>query len=201
MSMVVLVALLALGGISVLASRGGIGSAGHERFKAVALYAAESGIAAAMQQIHDGTDITTFLRDNHQELSAEDYANDVSVFGSGIKPGEQGNLFSADANAWYEVRLRNNVDDPDFDADPTADRDSDGRLIIRSTGYGPGGAAVVLEVELAQNGGGGGSGGIACEQYSQEGENAKGTGYDNCIASVDGNDVNALDIANAGAGN
>jgi|GEM_PF-4831234 len=193
-SMVVLVSLLALGGLSMVATRDGVRSAGHERFRAVSLYAAEAGVAAVMQQIRDGTATTTLLRANHENRAADE--RELTIHGTGAKPDDQDNVFSEDVKAWYEVTLRNNGDDSGFDIDPDLDTDTDGRLIVRSVGHGPGNTSVIIEVEVAQNAATGGTGGVACEQYSQEGENSKGTGYDQCITTIDGTAVQTLDMSN-----
>jgi hypothetical protein len=48
--------------------------------------------------------------------------------------------------AWYEVTLFNNRSDPGYGAGD----DQDGVIIIESTGHGPDGARVILEVQARQ---------------------------------------------------
>ena len=94
-AMLAMVALISLGGLSTLAVRGGLASSGHDRFRAVALYAAESGAAAGVDylrsRVHSDINIgwTDYVNaDNDPPFFTED------IPGNGKKPGELGNLFS-----------------------------------------------------------------------------------------------------------
>ncbi|RMH40430.1 MAG: hypothetical protein D6689_13815, partial [Deltaproteobacteria bacterium] len=52
-AMVTLVGLLGIGGLAILSIQSGQSATGHERFRRVARYAAESGIAAGMEYLRD----------------------------------------------------------------------------------------------------------------------------------------------------
>jgi hypothetical protein len=181
-TLIVLTGLVTLGGLTVLAVQGGIGAAGHERHRTTALYAAESGAAAAMDYLRHNVDSVTkwsaFVEPN----------NDVpqmppDIVGNGVAHGTDGNLFSADTLAWYEVEILNNQDDAGF----AAGDDRDGRVVIRATGYGPGGATAQVEwqvgVEVR------GAGGRPCPGYGQKGMAEDGAGRNDCLSTIVATDV------------
>jgi hypothetical protein len=178
-SMVSLVGLIGLGGLALYASQSDLSGATHDRFQAVALHAAEAGVAATMDALrirHDPNEHwTEFVTPENQDVELAD-----QVAGNGAQPGATENLFSADRQSWYEVEIRNNVTDPGF----AGGADEDSRVIIRSTGHGPNGARVVLEVEVT------GRNLIAdanqmCAGYGQRGLDADGSGRDDCMGVVD----------------
>jgi hypothetical protein len=129
-AMVALVALLGLGGLTILAVTSSSRASSHERFQSVALYAAESGIWAGLDYLRGSLDWSVDLASNPNPIP-----------GNGAMPGDPASLFSAELGAWYEVEVLNNLGDP-------GPGDTDGILLLRSTGYGPGGARVVLEIEV-----------------------------------------------------
>jgi hypothetical protein len=157
-AMVALVALATLGGLTVVTVRSALSGTTHDQFKAVALAAAEAGVSVGID----------YARRNLQpgllwsELVVPDNVlpTDDSLLlpmpGNGVKPGQSGNIFTLGTNAWYRVEILNNVDDgPSFTqfgfTTYTGYRDgidTDGRIIIRSTGHGPNNASVRLEVEI-----------------------------------------------------
>jgi hypothetical protein len=178
-SMVTLVGLLGLGGLALLASQSDLSGATQERFQAVALHAAEAGVAATMDELrmqHDPNQHwTALVMPENAGVTLWD-----AVAGNGAQPGDAANLFSSDRQSWYEVDLRNNVSDPGF----VAGEDDDSRVVIRSTGHGPDGARVVLEVEVS------GSSLVSdanqmCAGYGQRGLDADGSGRDDCMGVVD----------------
>jgi len=59
LAMIVLTALGALGALTVVSVQGGIASASSDRFHAIAVYAAESGGAAAMDFLRKNINLTT----------------------------------------------------------------------------------------------------------------------------------------------
>ncbi|WP_428261890.1 hypothetical protein [Haliangium sp.] len=154
--MVSLVALVSLGTLTVLTVRSGLSGTSHDRFKAVALFAAESGVAVAMD----------YLRTQHQEgLNWGSVVNPNNnpafvppasdLLGNGVKPGLPGNLFDPALGAWYEVEIRNNRDDGPLDPGPPprflqfqAGKDTDGRVIVVVTGHGPNNAAARIDIEV-----------------------------------------------------
>ena len=131
--LVVLVALGTIAGLTVISVQGGSAQASAHRFSAMALYAAESGAAAAMgwldHRYHPHRRFTAVLGEPPAEIP-----------GNGVRPGQSGNLLSDDQQGWYEVTLRNNPDDRGGDA-----VDTDGIIVLQVTGHGPGGAMRRLE--------------------------------------------------------
>jgi hypothetical protein len=172
------VGLAAVGSVALFAAEGGLRGAAHERSQVIARNAAESGVSVAMDALrsrHDAAARWSALvtpANRGARLSPE-------VAGNGVPPGRPGNLFSPDHDAWYEVELRNNASDPGF----AAGSDRDSRVVIRSTGHGPGGARAVLEVEVSGQGLAGRS--ARCGGYGQRGLSADGAGRDDCIGAID----------------
>ena len=181
-SLIVLTGLITLGGLTVLAVQGGIGAAGHQRHRSTALYAAESGAAAAMDYLRRNVDTTTkwsvFVEPAN--LSPQ---RPVDIAGNGAPPGDPGNLFSADILAWYEVEILNNLDDDGF----AAGDDEDGRVIIRATGHGPGGTVAQVEWQVGVQVTG--AGGRPCPGYGQKGMAEDGAGRNDCLTNIVATDV------------
>lgn len=182
-SMVALLSLLSLGSLTVLAVRGGQSAAGHDRFTSIARYSAESGIAAGME----------FLRVNLEP--GEMWSAQVSpynetilmpaeILGNGIQPGEDGNPLSSDMNAWYEVEILNNENDPQY----AAGIDSDGRVRLRARGHGPNGTVAVIEMEVALSGALA-SAEVPCPSYAQKNITAHGTGHNPCLGTIESTNV------------
>lgn len=156
--MISLVAMVSLGSLTILTVRSGLSSTTHDRFKAIALFAAEAGVAVGLnylrQQHQPGTHWGSLVNPKNFPLIPP-----PGLPGDGAKPGEAGNLFSPELEAWYEVEILNNQDDGNFVASPPAVEagfqgfilgdDTDGRIILQVTGHGPNNAAVRLEVEVA----------------------------------------------------
>jgi hypothetical protein len=178
-SMVSLVGLIGVGAIALVAVQGDLSGTTNERFEAVALHAAEAGVAAAMDELrmqHDPNDHwTALVTPENEDLAPWD-----AVAGNGAQPGESANLFSSDRQSWYDVDIRNNVSDPGF----AAGEDDDSRVVIRATGHGPDRARVVLEVEVSGQSLMGDANQM-CAGYGQRGLDADGSGRDDCIGVVD----------------
>lgn len=176
LAMIVLAALGTLSALTVVTVQGGIATSGNDRFHAVAVYAAESGGAAAMD----------FLRKNINLSSgwkAYVSANNASppqpnLPGNNQDIGTAGNLFSSDMQGWFSVQILNNRSDTGY---ATGD-DNDKRVVIRSTGYGPNGAVAVIEFEItAQNVTGMGR---PCTVYAQRGESEDDSGRNDCLGAI-----------------
>ena len=198
-AMLAMVALISLGGLSTLAVRGGLASSGHDRFRAVALYAAESGAAAAIDHLRGHVDSNTkwsnFVSPNNTPLIPA-----VNVMGNFKQPGDLGNPFNRGLppdkhiQAWYEVEILNNRSDPNFAGLLPSPLDSDGRIVIRSTGHGPGGTIARIEVEIEARGP---IGGLAPgSSYAQEGQSELNSGSDALSEAIN----NAGDTAQRTAG-
>jgi hypothetical protein len=145
----VMVALGTIAGLTVISVQGGSATTNAQRFSSMALYAAESGAAAAMQ----------YLKANvHLPGAAQPYFSDLvnknndpppsppEIPGNNILPGAAGNLLSNDQQGWYEVTLLNNPNDPGIGSD--TQRDRDGIIRIQVTGHGPNGAMKKIEWEV-----------------------------------------------------
>ena len=185
-ALVSLVGLIGLGGVALIATQGGLSGTTHERFQTVALHAAEAGVAVAMDALRRDHDASahwsSLVTAENQDVELWD-----QVAGNGVAPGDEDNLFSSDRQSWYEVEIRNNVSDPGYaDGD-----DDDSRVVIRSTGHGPDGARVILEVEVS-----GKSlmidASTICAGYAQRGLDADGSGHDACMGTVDSGSTTSL---------
>ena len=181
-SLIVLTGLVTLGSLTVLAVQGGISAAGHDRHRATALFAAESGAAAAMDYLRRNVDTTTkwsaFVEPNNVSPQSP-----VDIFGNRAMPGTPENLFSSDVRAWYEVEILNNLDDDGY---ATGD-DNDGRVIVRSTGHGPNGTVAQVEWQVGVQVTG--AGGRPCPGYGQKGMAEDGAGRNDCLTNIVATDV------------
>ncbi len=156
-AMIAVTALVGLGGLTILAVRGGLTSTSHDRHKSVALYAAEAGAAIAMEYLRARVEAqpvywTSVVAQRNLPaaalLPADLPGNQVEPDAAGLHP-----VFSPNTNAWYEVEILNNEDDPGFDDGPSASNplgggDTDGRVFVRVTGHGPNNATAQIEWEI-----------------------------------------------------
>jgi len=128
LALIVMSALATLGSLTVVTVQSSLKSSTNDRFQAVALYAAESGAAAAM----------VYLRQVHASTSSFASATGPTppVFGNNVPPGA-GSPFSNDQNASYSVAIL-----------PAAINPND-HVIIRSTGFGGQGSTAILEWEVS----------------------------------------------------
>ncbi len=181
-ALIALTGLISLAGLTVLSVQGGIATSSAERFNSIALYAAESGAAATVDYLRKnitftgtpprGTFPTTFVSPSN---NAPPMLTDIP--GNMKQPGDPLNLFHL--NAWYEVALYNNRSDVGGFA---AGTDTDGQLIIRSTGHGPDGATAQVEWEI--NGNQATSPTSPCPSYAQKDMAENGAGANDCLAAV-----------------
>lgn len=180
-SLIVLTGLVALGGITVLSVQSGVSAAGHERQKTIALYAAESGAAAAMVALR-----TSFSSDNGWTDYVKVDPDPLTIAGNGAHPGTSTNLMSDDMNAWYEVEIINNTDDAGNNLITGTIQDLDNRVVIRSTGHGPNGAIAQVEWQVASYTA---SGSRPCPGYGQKGMAEDGAGRNDCLSTIIHTDV------------
>jgi hypothetical protein len=179
LAMIVLAALGTLSALTVVSVQGGIATAGNDRFHAIATYAAESGAAAAMdflrKNINNGpTGWTAYVSANNQTPPQP-----TGIAGNNQDVGTSGNQFSSDIQGWYSVQILNNRGDTGF----VAGTDTDKRVIIRSTGYGPNGAVATLEWEISALNTN--TTGRPCSVYSQRGESEDDSGRNDCLGTID----------------
>jgi len=179
-ALLTMVALLSIGSVSAVSVRSDLRSAGAERQKTVATYAAESGIAAGMQFLRENLNATTnwgaYVTPNNTTPMEPNL-----IIGTGVRPHLSGNVFTG--VAWYRVHVLNNVGDAGF----AAGEDQDGRVILRATGYGPDGASAIVEVEVRAMGGT--PAGRPCPVYGQRGISDDGAGRNDCLGVINGTDV------------
>ena len=149
LALIVMSSLATLGSLTVVSVQSSLKASTNDRSGSIATYAAESGGALAIEFLRTNfVENTTFWSAyTHQKnLTIE-----VPAFPSnGALPGAPANPFSADQNAWFNVEILNNRDDPNF-AFPSPGppgNDGDGQLIIRSTGHGPQGSVAIIEWEI-----------------------------------------------------
>jgi hypothetical protein len=153
LALIVMSSLAALGSLTVVSMESGIKTSTNDRAQTIALYAAESGAAVAMDFLRANFNTTTnnppgtawsayVTRSNNNVVSVPT----ALIPSNGVAARQPGNLFGNDQNASYDIQLFNNRDDPGFAA--VSDNDTDGRIIIRVTGRGPQGALAILEWEV-----------------------------------------------------
>ena len=173
LALVILTALGTLALLTVGSVRGGMKTTANDRFHAIAMYAAESGGAAAMEYLrtsmHSSTRWTTALQSSSW----------TNIPGNGAEPGDTANRFSADTQAWYEVEIRNNRGDPSPSWETV---DGDGRVVIRATGHGPDGARAIVEWEVTADLA---TGSTPCRVYAMENQSEDNTGTNPCIGTID----------------
>jgi len=181
LAMIVLAALGTLSALTVVSVQGGIATAGNERFHAIAVYAAESGGAAAMDFLRKNVNLSTGWKNYISPSNTS--PQQPNLPGNNQLNGAAGNLFSPDIMGWYSVTVLNNRGDTGY---ATGD-DNDKRIVIRSTGYGPNGAVAIIEWEItAANVTGLGR---PCPGYGQKGESEDDSGRNDCLGTLNTGDT------------
>jgi len=160
LALIVMSALATLGSLTVVSMQSSIQMSTNDRAQTIAMYAAESGAAVAMDFLRKNFSVTGNLSTSWgQYLKDGNTAPlvDMSAFipSSDARPGSTDpahpNLFGPDQRAWYHIELLNNRDDPSFLA-AQGTNDNDGIVIIRSTGHGPSGSLAIIEWEVQRIG-------------------------------------------------
>ncbi len=167
-------ALGTLSMLTVASVRAGIKTSGNDRFHTIALYAAESGGAAAMDYLRGVVDPTT----GFTALLQSEQPSPDEIVGNNKLPGTSDNPFSAELGAHYRVEIMNNRGDSGF----ATSTDTDKRLVIRATGYGPDGAAAVIEWDIQAAGG---RIQRPCPVYAQKGQSEDNSGRNDCLGAID----------------
>jgi hypothetical protein len=153
LAMIVMSALATLGSLTVVSMQSSIQMSTNDRAQTIAMYAAESGAAVAMDFLRKDFDASGLAFPGATSWSAYCTANNVDLMdistvipSSDATPGDAAhhNLFSPDQNAWFHIDILNNRDDPGYRTNPP-NCDNDGILIIRSTGHGPQGSLAIIE--------------------------------------------------------
>lgn len=159
LALIVLSALATLGSLTVVSMQSSLQLSTNDRAQAIALYAAESGAAVAMDFLRKNFDASgTPPFGGATSWSAYCTANNLLLANmstvipsSDAMPGTSNNLFDRDQNAWFHIDILNNRSDQSY-PNNTPNCDSDGILIIRSTGHGPQGSLAILEWEVQRVG-------------------------------------------------
>src|SRR6476619_3139046 len=114
LALIVLAALGTLSALTVVSVQGGIATTGADRYHAIAVYAAESGAAAAMDFLRTNINLTTGWK---SYISANN-ANppQPNLPGNNQDIGTPGNVFSPDILGSYSVQILNNRSDTGFAA-------------------------------------------------------------------------------------
>ncbi|MCE9575453.1 MAG: pilus assembly PilX N-terminal domain-containing protein [Deltaproteobacteria bacterium] len=182
-ALIALTGLASLGGLTVLAVQGGIATSSSDRFKTIALYAAETGAASSMDWLRKQVVVggTTNATNGWTAFVSANNASPPSpgqIPGNGRPPGDPGNLMSPEMNAWFEVQILNDRADPGF----TLGQDQNSRILLRVTGHGPDGASAQVEWDIAV--GEGGTLSTPCPSYAQKGIAEDDAGRNDCLTSV-----------------
>jgi hypothetical protein len=159
LALIVMSALATLGSLTVVSMQSSLKTSTNDRMQTIALYAAESGAAVTMNYLRRTFDATAPGGNKWTPWGIDLAANNLNVPyipqaripSNQVRPGALNNLFSPDQNAWYEVQLLNNRDDTGFTVGGGAG-DTDGVVIIRSTGHGPQGSVAIVEWEVQRVG-------------------------------------------------
>lgn len=171
--MIVLTALGTLGMLTVLSVRGGVQTSANDRFHTIALYAAESGGAAAMEYLRSVIDPHAGWTN---VLATGPVIADIP--GNEKLPGDADNPFADDLRAHYRVEVYNNQSDSGY----ATGTDTDKRVVIRATGYGPDGAMAMIEWDVQA------AGGLVrrpCPVYAQKGVSEDNSGRNDCLGTID----------------
>lgn len=161
LALIVMSALATLGSLTVVSMQSSIQMSTNGRAQTIALYAAESGAAVAMDFLRRNFDASGTLPFNGATTwSAYCTANNLSLANmstvipsSDALPGDVAgrNLFDRDQNAWFHIDILNNRSDQSY-TNNSPNCDTDGILIIRSTGHGPQGSLAIIEWEVQRAG-------------------------------------------------
>jgi hypothetical protein len=176
LTLVAITALLGLAALTVLSVRTELVHSGQSRFTQAALYAAESGAAAGMDFLRTNCSTTSLFS---QWVTPSNTApiKPTGIYGNGARPGGSENPFLADSDLWYEVVILNNTTDARFQDG----LDTDGIVILRSTGHGPDQtmAAIELEILNAEC-----LGAFCAQEYAQRGMGARNDANAACSAQI-----------------
>lgn len=131
--------LATLGSLTVVSVQSSLKASTNDRAGSIAMYAAESGIALAIDYLRANWnapgDWSPFVAGTGVVLP---FVRNTAV------PGSADNPFTADQNAWFKVETFNNRLDPGFGGGP----DTDDQIVLRSTGHGPQGSVAIVELEI-----------------------------------------------------
>ncbi len=177
-AMTTLSGLLAVATLTLVKVKRGVNASSQSRFQSVSLFAAESGVSAAMDFLRQNMDASTYFTALVNANNAPVQAPPIGIAGNTVDHGDTGNLFQGTIPMSYTVTILNNVDDPGYS---TGD-DQDGIVVIRSIGFGPDQASVTLEVTV--NGIDEVNTSRPCPGYAQRGMAEDGAGRNDCLGTI-----------------
>ncbi len=175
--MIVLMTLGTLGMLTATSVQSGSRTAGNERFHSIAVYAAESGGAVAIDYLRKNIDVATGWAALISPSNAT-IQSPTAIPGNNVVTEETGNVLSDDMVASYKIEILNNRDDSGFSTGTDADK----RVVVRSTGYGPNGAVAVIEWDIS--GASSVGTGRPCPGYGQRGMAEDGAGRNDCLGTI-----------------
>lgn len=178
-AMLVLMALLSIAGLAALQVEGYVKSSSDERFKSIADLAAESGLEMTFPYLRNNYHVQDHWGSIVHADNAPDSPASTAVPGNNRLPGEVGNPFDPKLQAWYSVRIFNNVRDPGL----IVGNDDDSIIVVESTGYGPNGTVSQIVVELRSPAAD--SMGRPCPTYGQRGMASDNAGFNACLGQID----------------
>ncbi|HEX4419856.1 MAG TPA: hypothetical protein VH165_18205 [Kofleriaceae bacterium] len=154
LALIVMSALATLGAMTVVSVQSSLKASTNDRSQAVAMYAAESGAAMAMDYLRTrcdtaGTGWSAYVVPNN-DPSLLTPMGPANLAASGALPGTANNPFSTDQNAWFSVTVLNNPNDPNF-AHAGPPNDTDCRVTLQVTGHGPQGATAIIEWDIMRS--------------------------------------------------
>ena len=142
LALIVMSSLATLGSLTVVSVQSSLKASTNDRAGSIAMYAAESGIALAIE----------FLRTNWTGpgswMTYIRPSNSPKVFppfpSNGAQPTSTDNPFGADQNASFQVETLNNRGDTGY----LLGTDDDDQILLRATGHGPQGSVAIIECEI-----------------------------------------------------
>jgi hypothetical protein len=137
LALVVLAGLAIVGTQTAFSVRGGLATTADERFHTMAMYAAESGAAMAIDYLRGQLDPVNGW--SALVSPANVMIQHPAFPANGALPGAAANPFSADQASWFDVEVLNNREDAGF----TTGHDDDARITILSTGHAAGSVAKI----------------------------------------------------------
>jgi hypothetical protein len=176
-SLIALVALLGVGIVTMVSVRSDSASSGAARFHQLALYAAESGVAAGTDFLRNNCSVTD-LYSSLVEPSNSSPLEPAGIFANDVQPGQPGNPYDPATRSWYSATILNNPSDAGF----AAGDDQDGIVILQVVGHGPDNASATLRVTLLSP---------SCiaklcdNEYAQRGINARNDMVAMCATAID----------------
>lgn len=144
-TLLALVALLGIGSVTLLAVQSEAQSAGQDRFNNVALYAAESGAAAAVEFLRDNCDPTR-LFSAFVEPFNQNPQHPPGILDNGRRPAEKNvfRQFDPNSQAWYDISILSEITDPGY----AIGDDTNGVVVVHAVGYGPNNTQATIEMEI-----------------------------------------------------